>query len=203
MPSLLRHVLPAEGDILPGSYVPFCIGAERVGWVTGTVAGVLAEHPAVSRTGDGVGLADGAALPGLARGLVARGLCRWRAEDFDVRAKRGGPVLATLDRGALPLFGVVAEGVHVNGLVHRKDGVHVWVARRAANKSLDPSKLDHIVAGGVPAGMTVQETLVKEAEEEAAMPADLAVRAVAEVVPGESKDGPLKGHNTVVVDEIV
>ena len=56
--------------------------------------------------------------------------------------------------------------------------MHVWVARRAANKLLDPSKLDHIVAGGVPASLTPAETLVKEAAEEAAVPASLARRAV-------------------------
>ena len=69
-------------------------------------------------------------------------------------------------------------GVHVNGLVRRADGLHVWVARRAANKLLDPSKLDHIVAGGVPAGLTPAETLVKEADEEAAIPGSLARQAV-------------------------
>ena len=46
------------------------------------------------------------------------------------------------------------------------------------NKQLDPSKLDHIVAGGVPAGLTPAETLVKEAAEEAAIPASLASLAV-------------------------
>src|SRR5262249_29156328 len=65
----------------------------------------------------------------------------------------------------------------VNGLVRRPDGLHVWVARRAANKALDPGKLDHIVAGGVPAGLGPAETLVKEAEEEAAIPASLARQA--------------------------
>ena len=68
----------------------------------------------------------------------------------------------------------MAVGVHVNGLVRRPDGLHVWVARRAADKLLDPGKLDHIVAGGVPAGLTPAETLVKEAAEEAAIPASLA-----------------------------
>ena len=87
-------------------------------------------------------------------------------------------MLARLDRGALPSFGVLAMGVHLNGLVRRTDGLHVWVARRAANKLLDPSKLDHIVAGGVPAGLSPAETLVKEAEEEAAIPASLANQAV-------------------------
>ena len=123
-------------------------------------------------------LADAAALPAVARRLSDAGCYRWRREAFDVRAEPDGPVLAQLDRGALPSFGVMAVGVHVNGLVRRADGLHVWIARRAANKLLDPSKLDHIVAGGVSAGFTPAETLVKEAAEEAAIPASLAREAV-------------------------
>ena len=123
-------------------------------------------------------LHDGVALQPIARRLSEAGCYRWRREAFDIRAEPDGPVLAQLDRGALPSFGVMAVGVHVNGLVRRPDGLHVWVARRAANKLLDPSKLDHIVAGGVPAGLTPAETLVKEAEEEAAIPASLARQAI-------------------------
>ena len=67
--------------------------------------------------------------------------------------------------------------MHVNGLVRRADGLHVWIARRAADKLLDPGKLDHITAGGVPAGLTPEQTLVKEAAEEAAIPASLASQA--------------------------
>src|SRR6185437_14893155 len=80
-------------------------------------------------------------------------------------------------RGALPSFGVLAMGVHVNGLVRQANGLHVWTAKRAANKALDPGKLDHIVAGGVPAGLTPAATLIKEAEEEAAIPESLAAQA--------------------------
>jgi 8-oxo-dGTP pyrophosphatase MutT (NUDIX family) len=46
------------------------------------------------------------------------------------------------------------------------------------DKLLDPGKLDHIVAGGIPAGLGPLETLVKEAEEEAAISADLVAAAV-------------------------
>ncbi len=123
-------------------------------------------------------LTDAAALPAIARRLSDAGCYRWRREAFDIRAEPDGPVLAQLDRGALPSFGVMAVGVHVNGLVRRRDGLHVWIARRAANKLLDPSKLDHIVAGGVSAGLSPAETLVKEAAEEATIPASLACRAV-------------------------
>ena len=38
-------------------------------------------------------------------------------------------------------------------------------------------KLDHIVGGGVPAGLDADAALLKEAEEEASLPADLARRA--------------------------
>jgi 8-oxo-dGTP pyrophosphatase MutT (NUDIX family) len=62
-------------------------------------------------------------------------------------------------------------------LVHRAGGLHVWIARRARNKLLDPGKLDHITAGGVPSGLTPEQTLVKEAAEEAAIPEALASQA--------------------------
>jgi 8-oxo-dGTP pyrophosphatase MutT (NUDIX family) len=87
-------------------------------------------------------------------------------------------VLARIYRGAIPQFGIQATGVHVNGLVRRSDGVQLWIARRAMDKLLDPGKLDHIVAGGVPAGLDPAETLVKEAGEEAGMPPQLAAAAV-------------------------
>ena len=50
--------------------------------------------------------------------------------------------------------------------------------KRAADKKLDPGKLDHLVAGGVPAGLTRLETLLKEGGEEADVPEPLLRRAV-------------------------
>ena len=67
--------------------------------------------------------------------------------------------------------------MHLNGLVRRADGLHLWVARRAADKRLDPGKLDHLAAGGVPAGLSPRETLAKEAAEECGLPAALAAQA--------------------------
>jgi thiamine pyrophosphokinase len=86
-------------------------------------------------------------------------------------------VLATLDRGALPAFGVMSQGVHMNGLVHRADGLHVWVGIRSRHKAVAPGQLDNLVAGGIPAGLTPAETLVKEAGEEASLPPELAAQA--------------------------
>jgi 8-oxo-dGTP pyrophosphatase MutT (NUDIX family) len=174
----LRHIRACNNAVLPGDRLPFRIGAAQVGWLKRDFATRLAAFPEIATHGDEVTLTDGAALPAISRQLSDAGCYRWRGEKFDIRAEPDGPVLAELDRGALPTFGVLAMGVHVNGLVHRRDGLHVWIARRAASKQLDPSKLDHIVAGGVPAGLSPAETLVKEAAEEAAIPASLARQAV-------------------------
>lgn len=173
----LRHIRACNNAGLPGSRRAFYLLADQVGWVLPALAEALAADPDIRAEPTRITLTEPAALPRIARELSARGLCRWRNEAFDVRATPDGPVLATIDRGALPAFGIAAEGVHVNGLVRRDDGLFLWIARRAMNKALDPGKLDHLVAGGVPAGLTREETLVKEAAEEAAVPADIATRA--------------------------
>ena len=176
---LLRHIAACRNARLPGNRLPFRVGTAQVGWIGPAVADALREFPDARPAPDGgLSLADGAALDSVARHLVARGLARWRGEAFDVRARADGPVLGSVDRGALPALGIEAAGVHVNGIVEGTDGPCLWVARRAARKALDPGKLDHLVAGGVPAGLTPAETLVKEAEEEAAIPAELARGAV-------------------------
>jgi 8-oxo-dGTP pyrophosphatase MutT (NUDIX family) len=180
MSLLLDHILRCHNAVLPGARRPFRIGAAVVGWVRPEFAAALARFPAFRRDGDGLVLGAERAgdLWAIGRVLAEQGVLGWRDEAFDVRAEPGGPVLAQLDRGALPAFGVWAEGVHVNGLVRRPDGLWVWVGRRAADKAIDPGKLDHIVAGGSSAGLSAMEVLVKEAAEEAGIPADLAATAV-------------------------
>jgi 8-oxo-dGTP pyrophosphatase MutT (NUDIX family) len=173
-----RHIRACNNAILPGGRLPFTIGAEQVGWVKPALAQVLAAFPQVTTRPDGVRLNDPAAMQTIVRGLAEQGILRWRGEAFDVRACPDGQAIAEIDRGALPAFGIEAVGVHVNGLVDRADGPHLWIARRAAHKALDPGKLDHLVAGGVPAGLTAEETLVKEAAEEAGIAAELARQSI-------------------------
>ena len=50
-------------------------------------------------------------------------------------------------------------------------------AVRSRSKTVAPGQLDHLVAGGIPAGLSPEECLVKEAEEEASLPAELAAQA--------------------------
>lgn len=188
-----RHVVACNAVPDEASLTPLRIGQARIGWLRPEAVRVLTFFPQhVHFDADGVALASrlrsnparSAALAELAAALVRAGLAsRLRGELYDVRASHDGPVLATLDRGAVPAFGVLAQGVHVNGLVHRAGGLHMWVARRAPHKPVAGGKLDHVVAGGIPAGLGAEETLVKEAAEEASIPPELAGRArkVAEI----------------------
>ena len=174
---LLRHIRACQTATLPGERLAFHIGTGAVGWVRPALAQALAGFPQIQATTTQITLTAPEAFQAIARDLSARGFYRRRNEAFDVRAAADAPVLAVLDRGALPAFGVEAQGVHVNGLVRRADRLHMWIARRSRTKLLDPGKLDHLVAGGVPAGLSPAQTLIKEAAEEAAVPEALAATA--------------------------
>ena len=180
-PLLQRHVDFCNNAVLPGRRVAFCIGDAPVGWVLPEVAYALAEYDAVrQRVGGDVVLHPDMAsdLVAIGEGLAARGVFKLRGEEFDVRAEPSGPVLARVDRGALPKLGIAAQGVHVNGLVRGAHGWSIWVAVRSHDKQLDPGKLDHLVAGGIAAGMDATETLVKEGHEEAGVAPEIMSRAV-------------------------
>lgn len=195
---------------LPGGRKPFLIGDQVVGWLPDRIALALQQRPEIQYRDDRVVLRQPAALPGIARALSEQGLYRWRGEAFDVRARADQPALATIDRGAIPSFGIQAAGVHVNGLVRRTSGLHMWIARRAMDKLLDPGKLDHVVAGGIPAGLGPMETLIKEAGEEAAIPPALAAKATGVSMFGYTMERPeglrrdwLYCHDLMLPEEFV
>lgn len=54
----------------------------------------------------------------------------------------------------------------------------MWIARRAKNKSTYPGKLDNMVAGGQPIDLSFKDNLIKECTEEAAIPLEMARRAI-------------------------
>ena len=176
---LMRHLRACNNTPSAAHLLPLALGGARIGFVEPDLADALAAW-GFARDGAGLALpAEGAqaALDSAARALAALGRLRLRGEAFDVRAGVEGPVLARIDRGAIPAFGVIGHGVHVNGLVRRPDGLHVWVGVRARGKAVAPGQLDNLVGGGIPAGLDAAATLLKEAEEEASIPAALARRA--------------------------
>jgi 8-oxo-dGTP pyrophosphatase MutT (NUDIX family) len=186
-PALWRHVEACNNIASPANLIPFRIAEAQVGWLGAELARGLAFFPRdLHFDGAGVALAgrlrgEGArtaALERIVTSLAGRGHFTLRGESFDVRATPEGPVLARMDRGALPAFGIISQGAHLNGYVRRADGPHLWVGWRSGTKPVAPGQMDNIVAGGIPAGLGPAETLVKEAGEEASLPAELAARAV-------------------------
>ncbi|KAG0618718.1 hypothetical protein M758_4G087500 [Ceratodon purpureus] len=119
------------------------------------------------------------AVESVLRTLEMEGLVPgWRNEHYPVVTSFGGRLLFTLERAAVPFFGTRAYGVHMNGYVQVDGEKHLWVAKRSATKQTYPGMLDHLVAGGQSVGISCKENLIKECDEEAAIPAALATRAI-------------------------
>lgn len=75
-----------------------------------------------------------------------------------------------MERAAAALFGIVTYGVHMHIFVEDPEhGYKIWVPKRAKTKQSWPGFYDNSVAGGIPTGYGVFESLVKESMEEASI----------------------------------
>ncbi|KAL6770706.1 hypothetical protein ACKKBF_B32310 [Auxenochlorella protothecoides x Auxenochlorella symbiontica] len=113
--------------------------------------------------------------------LQARGLVDgWRGELYPVAPSFHAPPLLSLERAAAVHFGIKAYGVHLNGYVRLpgSGSLELWVATRSRLKPTWPGRLDHMVAGGQPQGLSCAANIAKECWEEAGVPAELARTAV-------------------------
>jgi hypothetical protein len=184
--SLYGHIVACNTHD-PGRFRPFIVAGERAGWVRHDLAVKLDRWPEIfDLAGDKVTLRDSiggaeertAAMEEVCAALVAEDLLRPnRGEQFPVVASFGDAPLLRLDRAWVPAFGVFAFGVHVNGYVETPAGPELWIGVRSADSLVDPGKFDNMVAGGQPAGLSLQENVIKEAAEEASAPAALARQA--------------------------
>lgn len=182
----IRHCNNAE----MGNYVPLSIsGGQRVGWVRrDRVRKLLSYRDVFTRDGgDGLVLLDGiSSVPGRTARLStvlealrdAGEIGGWRDELYAASPAFGREVLFHLERAACPYLGIRAWGFHLDGYVRKRDGIHLWIAKRSATKQTYPGMLDNMVAGGHPAGLSLAENLIKECAEEAGIPADLAAKAI-------------------------
>ena len=181
---LLRS-LRAARDFRPQGYLPLASGASTIGWVRRNLAGRLRAWPGVFEFTDGnirlrpaPEAALSAALAEVARGLARDGAIRgWRDETYAVRAEAGGEALFHIERAAMRFFGLTSSAAHLNGFVLQNEDPTIWIARRAATKSIDPGMLDNLVAGGVASGQDAWQTLLRECGEEAGIPVALAEKA--------------------------
>ncbi len=170
----------------PKRFAPFLVDGTQVGWIThervrvlkglGKVfvgaKGGIALNPKLktpkARTEAVQDIASDLRKTGLFPGL--------RKEMYAVKNRWSEDEYFRLDRGLVAAFGVRAYGVHVNGFVKAKDGLHLWIGTRATDRMIEPGKLDNMVAGGQPAGLSLIQNVVKECQEEAAIGAARARR---------------------------
>lgn len=92
----------------------------------------------------------------------------WRDELYPIHGSISDP--ASIERAGSALFGIVTFGVHLTAYVEGKDGIQIWVPRRARDKATYPGMLDNTVAGGMTFGEEPFESIVREAVEEASLP---------------------------------
>ncbi|KAI1741004.1 hypothetical protein F4680DRAFT_77712 [Xylaria scruposa] len=103
-----------------------------------------------------------------------------RSEGGTGPEKGKGVERVTMERFAAPLFGILLQGAHMIAYVRSRAteddcGVisGLWIPRRAKHLFSSPNMLDATVAGGIAAGTTALETIIKEAGEEATLPPEL------------------------------
>lgn len=181
----LRHFVACNTCDL-GHFAPFFIGGKRYGRMKKDAAAfLLNETKLFESQGGGISLSKRFANFStrsdalMQATLVLTGFFgkKLRNEMYPVVEKWGDEPLAQLDRVAVPWFGIRAWGVHVNGYVRKNDGLYLWVGERAANRLIEPGKLDNLIGGGLPIGLSMEQNLCKEAKEEAGIDAPMALTA--------------------------
>ena len=155
----------------PELFVPLALGGRRIGWLRPELAARLSTWPTVFAAGpDRVDLLDVDGLAPVLEVLAHEGFIPgWRNERYRIAE------LFDIERAAARPFGLTTQAVHVNGIA----GERMWLARRSPTKPIDPGMLDNLVGGGVTAGLSPAQVLLKEAWEEAGIPAELARKATA------------------------
>lgn len=119
---------------------------------------------------------------------------RWRDERYPIYNSNGKSFM-TIERAAACFFGIRAFGTHLNGYTRDAQGriEKMWIARRSSSKKTYPSMLDNTVGGGLPAGFTPRDNMIKEANEEASIGVDLMKHAQAAGYISFTRNAPERG----------
>ncbi len=172
----------------PGRFLAFFALEQRVGSLRPAFAAELRRWPERFQVGKdrvdwvdppGSFLERGALIEEVLGTLVHTGVIAYlHGEPYPLTAGRRDEALCLIDRAAAPYLGARAFGQHLNGFVRGPEGIELWIGRRAADRRIDPLHLDNLVAGGLPFGVPLEENLLKECQEEADIPAELAAQAI-------------------------
>lgn len=182
----VRHFI-ACNRFDPSQFAPFYIAGHTFGAVSRDLADSLVHETDLFEPSAAGGIAlspslnrfdqRSDALMEVTRWIAARRDKKLRDEMYPLIAKWGDRPVAQIDRAAVPWFGARAWGIHVNGFVRKNDGLYLWIGERAADRPADPGKLDNMIGGGQPIGLTLEQNLCKEAQEEAGIAPALALTA--------------------------
>ena len=164
--------------------IPFTVDSVLAGWMKRSFADRLNEWPEYFTVRPrGVGMHGhfetpehrSAAIAEVVESLASETvIAGWRGELVTVAESFYAPALFHIERAASRYFGLTMYAAHLNGLTARNGEPHMWIARRADTKAIEPGKLDNMVGGRIARGMTPHTTLVKESLEEAGIPGDVA-----------------------------
>jgi 8-oxo-dGTP pyrophosphatase MutT (NUDIX family) len=195
--SLLERIRECNAHDL-SDFLPFDVAGQQVGWVKRDFVAYLGAFTEVFSISDRrISLAPSltdfetrsAALGRVARRLAQDGVVTgWRDELYPVCAAFDAPALFAIERAASVRFGLRSFGVHLMGYVRSGgpggsggsgEDMDLWVARRSADKATGPGMKDAFVGGGIAHGADPRQVMIKEAWEEAGVPAALAERAEA------------------------
>ncbi len=164
--------------------VPFTFKRCQVGSVARRHLPLLAPHTellhvqphTVRWIGPEGGPAGDAAFARLNQHLRAQGhIVAWRDEIYPVLEPTSSPVaprvLGHIERAASRFWGTLTFGAHATGYLAGPGGrpTHLWLGQRSLSKAIDPGLFDNLIGGGVAAGQTPAEALLREAWEEAGL----------------------------------
>ena len=168
-------------------YLPFYVDKQQYGWLHSDFAAELAAWEDIFLIEDNsVTFSDefddyasrSQAIAPVLVSLHEQGVIdSWVGEAYPVNHEYGQQGVMEIERAAAQYFGVQTYGVHINGLVRKQEETYVWIAERAKDKPYYPGKLDQIVAGGQPVGISLMDNVIKESQEEANIPKSLASQA--------------------------
>ncbi|XP_008463363.1 nudix hydrolase 20, chloroplastic-like isoform X2 [Cucumis melo] len=156
-----------RGSDTQSEFFPFVIDGQIVGYVHHGFAKHLQQYPNVFTFSQDDSVKVGACLT-LHESLKT-------PED---RTRAVGDVVKCLGEEVIPGTRNEVYGVHMNGYVEKEGKKFLWVAKRSQTKPTFPGMLDHLVAGGLPQGISCGENLMKECKEEAGIPRSVSKEAI-------------------------
>jgi len=185
--SYLRHI-QACNPVITERFVPWEINGQVYGWLRPSFIEHLRQFDQLfAISGRQVGLCNPdlrgealtAELSDVVNTLFEQGVLPHKPmnEPYPLTAGERDEAIAEIDRVAASHFGLRSFGQHLNGYVNYNGRLLLWVGKRARDRAIFPGAWDNMVAGGLPQGISLEENLIKECQEEAGMSVALAQQA--------------------------